>query len=225
MNMFTSAPVLPAKSASKGKKDVLTKEVKGVELLAALRAVETNVKAQIAVAEAGVKSLMTEHFVDEGMRIKRRPENYKGTDNGSEASLQLKCMSSASAVSEDAQALLAEHEIPLEKAVSQHATFMINPAYADLSVERNADMLAKVSDALAALGLPVDFFLRQEEVSKQIATADSIDAVMALKNKSDVAMLLPLVSCLAVKAVLAENANPFQIVDAALGEPEIEQAA
>lgn len=223
MDMFVNAPKAPSKSAGKAKSDILVKKVEGIHLYAALKAVKTNVEAQIAVVESEIKAQMTDHFVDEGMKIDRRPANYKGTDSGSEASLQLK--TSPSAINEEAQKLLGEKKIPLTKSVAQHATFIVNPAYADLSNERNAAMLTKVSEALMELGLPVDFFQQQDEVSKVVADEDSIHAVMALESKSDVAALLPLVSCLAIKATLAEDANPFEIVEDALGSPEAEDTA
>lgn len=223
MNMFTNAPKAPSKAPAKGKPEAVTEKVDGIHLYAALKAVAANVAAQVAVVEADIKEKMAEHFIAEGMKLDRRPVNYTGTDNGSSASLQLKCLPSTSGISEASQKLLSAKKIPVGTAVTTPATFIVNPAYADLSDKRNADMLARVSKALETLGLPVDFFMQQDEVSKVIATEKSIDAVMALKSKDDVATLLPLVTCMAIKAKLAENADPFAVVEGVLGEPEADE--
>lgn len=220
MNMFTSAPKAPGKAPAKGKKEAVTKTVPGINLLAALKAVKSNIESQIAIAEEDIKAQMAEHFIDEGMKLDHRPANYKGEDEGSTASLQLKCLPSTSGISEDSQKLLAAKKIPLDRAIATPATYIVNPVYADLSNKRNSDMLARVSEALESLNLPADFFLQQDEVSKVIATEVSIDAVMALKSKTDVAALLPLVSCMAIRPTLAEGANPFEIVEKVLGSPD-----
>jgi hypothetical protein len=220
MGMFANAKVIEAKKPAKGKKDETFVPVKGLHVFAALQAVKKNVEAQIAVFEAGIKSTMLDRFIDEGMKFCKKPENFKGEENGSTASLQFRCRSSASGLSEEEIALLEEHNIPLEENVARDETFVINPAYADLSDEKNADMLAKVEEALSSLGLPADFILKQEKVSKVVATEKSINAVCSIKDKETVAALLPLVYTPAIRASLAEDANPFEVVEAALNPVE-----
>lgn len=218
MNMFATAKSLPGKTAKGKKVEREVVETEGLHVLAALRAVEANLKGQIAIAEAGVKSIMGEHFVEVGLQSGRKPDNYEGIELGSVASLQLRARSSASALSEDECVILDEHNIPYREEISRDETFVVNPAYA-----ADMTMLGKVSEALESLGLPADFFMKQEKVSKHITTDKSMDAVFALKGedaKSTATALLPLVSTLAIRATFAENANPFAVVEAAVGSPE-----
>lgn len=228
MNMFAAAkPVAdkPKTSKAKAKTQIETKDV---ELFCALKAVETSVKAQIAVIEAGLKSTIFERAVIEGIRTGKKPESHEGVENDSTCSLQLRMRSSASGLSDEEIELLNEHNIPFTENVSVEPCFRINPAYSDMSDAKNAEMLAKVSEALEGLGLPADFIERQNKVAKTIATEDSITAVCKLthkagklKGKADeatIAALLPLVTVPAIRPTLAAGKNPFQIVDAALGE-------
>ena len=228
MNMFAAAkPVAEKPKASKTKAKTQI-ETKDVELFCALKAVETSVKAQIAVVEAGLKSTILERGVIEGIRTGKQPESHEGIENDSVCSLQLRSRSSASGLSDEEVALLAEHNIPYGENVAVEACFRINPAYSDMSDTKNAEMLAKVSEALESLGLPADFIERQNKVSKNIVTEESIAAVCKLthttgKNKgkpdeATIAALLPLVVVPAIKPALAKGKNPFEIVDAALGE-------
>jgi hypothetical protein len=218
MGMFANAKVVEAKPA-KAKKNDVTVHTPDLHLFAALKAVKDNVEAQISVVEAGIKSNMLANFVEAGMRFCKKPESYKGEENGSTGSLQFRSRSTASGLSDEECDLLEENNIPYSENVAREETFIINPAYANLSDEKNADMLAKVEEALSALGLPADFIMKQEKVSKRVVTDETINAVCSLKDEATVAALMPVVGVLGIRAKLAEGANPFEIVEEALGTP------
>ena len=220
MNMFATAKPIPAKKTAGKKATVETVQTTDLHLYAALKAVETNVKGQLAIAEASIKGQMGAHFVAEGATSGRRPVNYAGIDQGSTGSLQLRARSSASALSVDECELLTDNGIPYGEAIDRDETFIVNPEYAG-----NMEMLTKVSEALESLGLPADFFQKQEKVSKNIATDESMAAVFATKNADKISALLPLVTTMAIRATLAEGANPFMVVDAALGDPTADAKA
>lgn len=215
MNMFAKAQVIEAKP-TKGKKKVEeTVQMEGLELLASLNALKKNIEAQAAVVEANLKGKMMARFVEEGMRTGTKPEAFKASENGSTGSMQFKCRVSTSGLSDEEQELLAEYEIPTDKNIARQECFIINPAYTC-----DMEMLDKVSSALESLGLPADFFQKQEEVSKVIVTDESINAVCKLKDAGAVAALMPVVSTMAIRATLGKGVNPFEVVEAALGEPE-----
>lgn len=217
--MFANAPIAQDKKPAKAKAKTDIVDTPKVELHAALVAVKKNVEAQIAVVETELKEGANERFVEIGMRMGSKPESYKAGENSTVSTMMLRCRSSASAVSLEEQEILKDNNIPLDTNCIREETFIIKPEYADLSVEANAEMLAKVTEALKDLGLPEDFFMRQTAIEKTIATEESINAVMKLKDKNTVAALLPLVSCTAIRPSLAAGANPFDIVEAALGSP------
>lgn len=219
MVSFANAPIAADKPKAKAKASTDYVETPGLELYAALCAVKKNVEAQISVVRTGIDEVAMERFISEGMRKGANPESYKGSEGQATASIQLRCRSSASGLSEDEQTILEENNIPLDRNVQREETFIINPAYADLSDEKNAEMLQKVEKALSKLGLPEDFFQRQTAVEKVIATEESINTVFKLKDAQKVAALLPLVTCQAMRPSLNANANPFEIVEAALGSP------
>ena len=225
MGMFAKAPTATTKPASKAKAKDITVPTKDLHVFCALKAVATNVAAQIAVIESGIKSTMMAKFVEMGALRGSKPESYRGEEHGSTGSLQFKCRSSASGLTEEEQTLLNDEKIPFDENIVREDTFIINPAYADLSIEENAERLGKVEEALAVLGLPADFIQKQEKVSKHIVTDATIDAICSLKTKgkpdtAKIAALLPVVGVLSITPKLAEGANPFQIVEEALGSPE-----
>jgi hypothetical protein len=221
MSMFSNAPVAEAKKPAKAKAKTEYVPTPGLELFAALCAVEKNILAQKAVVRTDIDATAMERFIDEGMRRGVLPESYKGAEGKATGSIQLRCRSSASGLSEDEQALLEENNIPLDRNVQREETFIINPAYADLSDEQNAAMLQKVELALSKLGLPADFIQRQTAVEKVIATEESINAVFKLKDRATVEALVPLVTCQALRPTLSADANPFDIVEQGIGSPTV----
>lgn len=219
MVSFANAPVAADKPKAKAKAKTDYVETPGLELYASLCAVKKNVEAQISVVRTGIDEIAMERFIAEGIRTGSNPESYKGSEGQATASIQLRCRSSASGLSEEEQTILEENNIPLDRNVAREETFIIKPEYADLSNEENAERFAKIEKALEGLGLPADFFMRQTAVEKVIATDESINAVFKLKDADKVAALLPLVTCQAMRPSLNANANPFEIVEAALGSP------
>ncbi len=222
MNMFTTAKPIAGKVAKGRKADVVTVNTPGLHLYAALNALKANIEGRIEVVANEIKfgrtdkngtiiGGMLDYFVTNGMKAQKKPDNYKGEDQGTVASLQMKARGAGSALSEEEQILFSDNDIPLEEIVDRDETFVINPAYG-----KDMDMLARVSEALEGLGLPADFILRQEKVSKVVATPASMDAIFGLEDVDLVKALVPLVSTFAIRATFAEDANPFEVVEAGM---------
>lgn len=241
MGMFTNAAVVEEKKtpAKAKKKDVVQTE--GLHYYGALCAVKKATEANIGVVGASIKSEMMGRFIEEGIRIKRKPESYKGEENGTTASLEFRCRGTNSPLSEEERALLDENEIKYDEQVAREETFIINPDYADLSDPKNAEMLAKVEEALSSIGLPANFIMRQQKLSKHVVTDETIEQVFSLtttevvtegkkkvtKNVPDrarIAALVPMVAVLGIKPTLAADVDPFLVVDEILNpKPEAEE--
>jgi hypothetical protein len=223
--MFATAPIAAGPVSKKAKDKTETIPTKGIHLLAALQVLKKNVEGQIATVEADVKDIMLSTFTEKAFVGKKKPESYTGTDNGSSASLQCKARASSSALTDAELEILADYKIPVETLVTREETFIINPAYADLSDAENKAMLDKVEQALAGLGLPADFIQRQLGISKKIVSDETIAAVCSMAKKSDVASLLPMVTSLAIRATFAEDANAFEVVEKAMAVRNEAEAA
>lgn len=211
MGMFANAKSIGADKPKGKKKNVDAVQTEGLHLYAALKAVSKNVEAQIAVVETELKNEMMEHFIEEGMKIGRKPESYTGVEDGSEGSMQIRTRVSTSALSPEAIKLFKTHNIPTTENVAREEAFIINPAYTN-----DMDMLAKVEKALSKLNLPADFIQKQEKSYKTVVDDSSIDAICNLKDEATVAALLPMATTLAIRAKLAPNADPFKVVDDAM---------
>lgn len=214
MSIFENAKKTPAKKKV-SKSAAPEVNVEGIERLAALEALKANLEAQIAIEKNNINEKAMTYFVDTGMATKTRPANFKGLENGSEASLQLKDRSSRSYLNDEMIAVLKDHKIPYDRNVSKEETYYINPEYIT-----DSDMMKMVGENLELLNLPKDFILYQEEEFGNVATKDSVAAVFKLDDEDAVRELLPIVTTQAIKATLSDDVDPFAIVDSIMNEGE-----
>jgi hypothetical protein len=201
MALFTNAPkVEAAPKGKKKKKDVIQHLIKGLSRFAAIDAAIKSLTALAKVEEETVKAEMVNKFIALGMERNAKPDNFEGLEAKASASCQLKIRSSASPLSDEEAVLLKKAKIPFSKKITQQEAFLINPAYTN-----NMELLSKVEEALASIALPADFILQQDEISVLTVSAESIDAVFALKDEKKVRALLPLVTTVAVKPKIEGN--------------------
>jgi len=213
--LFSNAKTIKAPATEGRKPKVETVEVTGLERFAAINAAITALSALAAVEEAAIKADMTERFVELGSKTHEVPDNYKGVEGKATASMQLKIRCSASALSSEDQTILKKNNVPFSTKVKTQEAFLINPAY-----NGNMKLLEKVEKALSKVDLPEDFLLRQEEVSTQIVTRETLEEVFK-KTPAVIEALIPVVSTLAVSAkiegdfwsILDEIMNPVDEAD------------
>lgn len=204
-------------AAKKDKKDQVN--LPGLTDLASIDAVIKALTALKSTIDADIKSEAAVHFVKTGRALKKRPENFRGVDEGSSASIELRIRSTTSVLSEEEQALLAENGIGTRTVVSVVDTYVINPDYKD-----NAEILGLVESRLAGVeGIPEDFIQKQDGVSKVVVAEDALDKVFTLSDEK-ARDLLSVVGVLAVKPKLdtTDISAALKAVGELLGEGDAE---
>jgi hypothetical protein len=196
MTLFAKAKKTAPATAAKGKKDARQEiNINGLGDYAIVDAVVKGFTALQKTLAESVKDEMSDVFATQGEAIGKRPDNFKGIDNDNtqaSASCELRCRSSASALSDEEAEKLTELGIPFSEVVTQEDCFIINPAYFS-----DQAMLEKVSKALEKVkDLPEDFIMHQTKVSKKVVTEESMEAVF---KKGLAASLLSIVGTLAIK--------------------------
>lgn len=196
-NMFNKAKTTekkaPAGKKSKGREVVM----KNLNTLASIRSVMASLESLAQTTEATVKEQMANEFVKEGCAIGRKPESFKGIDEGASASCQLRKRSSRSVLTEGEIDLLGQHGVEYETLEDIPETYIINPAYAG-----DSDLLGKVSKKLEGIkGLPEDFIQHQESKSRHVASEESINKIFTL-DPEVTAELLDVVATLAIRPKL-----------------------
>lgn len=206
--MFKNAEEVKAKPTKAAKKKGAEVKVVDLEALATVKALIKSLEAIEETLDESVKDQMSDHFVKEGMAIDRRPENYKGLEGNANGSLQLRVRNNRSPLTGEEIAQLEDHEIPFTVETVVEETYIINPAYAE-----DDDLLSKVGDVLENIdGIPADFIQHQTGKTKTIATEDSLNAIFALKNETNVKNLLAVVGTLATRLKTSE-ADPQKLFD------------
>lgn len=192
-----------AQTFAKPKKPKATKDrvaVDGLDEYAALDAVEKVVKSLKEGVKIALEEQAKQFFLEEAEKTGKRPESFRGVDEKSEASVELRKRSTTSALDDASVDLLAEFNIPVETVADQVETFIINPEYAN-----DTKLLEKVSKALAKVpGLPVDFIQKQTATTKRVVTDDTLTALFK-QPRVVMERLLSLVTTFAVKPTTTES--------------------
>jgi hypothetical protein len=196
MNMFAkAAAAAPAKPKAKAKEADTSIVMEGVEQYAAICAVMKSLEAVQKTLASDLKAQGVDLMVTEGMRLKSAPESIKAREGQGSANIQLRCKGSNIALSEEDIERLNENNIPLQTVDNVVETYVINPAYKD-----DEKTLEKVSKALAKVpGLPEDFIQLQRDQKVCVDGDNTLNALMAIKDRALVEALLPLVTIQAIK--------------------------
>jgi hypothetical protein len=211
--MFATAQTLKSPKASAKKSDKAEIEITNFGLTAALKYTIQTLETVYATMDTQVKSQMTDLFVKQGCAKQAKPESFKGFENlarkdangksvtlAASGSCEFRKRSTASALSDEEVAILEANEITYGTDTKVAETFVINPEYAN-----DQEMLAKVEKALKGIkGLPQDFIMKQEGVSKRVVTDETVAQVFK-KPVAVAEKLLPLISTLAIKPTVATD--------------------
>ena len=179
----------------RSKSDKIEITIPGLEKLASIDALMKSLNALKETADADVKNHQKEYFINEGMKIGKRPDNFKGKEGIATASCELRSRSSNSPLSDNELELLKKHDIPIERVDIIEETFIVNPKYLD-----DSDLLERVGTAIGRVkGLPEDFILKQGGDFKYVVSDDALDKLFAIKDINVVSLLVPVIGVLATK--------------------------
>jgi hypothetical protein len=203
VNPFETAKVIqPKAAAKKGDKGIV--EITGLELVAALDAAEKAIKSLKTEARAGVDDQIRDHFISEGIRTGRQPDNFRGQEGKASASCELRKRSTASALTEVEVALLTENGITTEVIEDKTETYIINPSYL-----ADSELMGKVAKLLAG-NVPLDFIQKQTSQKKTVVTDVSVIEAFRSKNLAD---LIKVVGTIALKPKIeTELATTFKLI-------------
>jgi len=152
-NVFAKAKqaaTTPTAKATK-KKERPQVAISGLNGLAAIHVIEKSFETLKTTFEADVKDKALAHFIEEGIALKRAPENFRGLDTHSSASLELKKRSTKSVISTEDKKLLDKHGISYDTGETVVSTYLINPKY-----KNDEKLLERVSKLLEVAGIPED---------------------------------------------------------------------
>ena len=169
-NMFEKAKGDTAPAPKKKGKVKPQLQVDELHTLAALLAAQKTIKTMVDTLQADVNSEALSSFL-----VRQKKDSIEGVDGDTTASLQLRKRTSKSALSEQELAILEEKGIDVEK--SADSKFYINSSYAD-----DADLLARVSDALEGI-VPEDFFGHTGD--KYIVGDNAVTQALELDDEAD----------------------------------------
>jgi hypothetical protein len=183
MGLLTNAKALApaAKSTAKGTKH--TVEMSGLEAYAQIDALIKALEGQKKTMGAEINAEALEEFMRLGANGVR-PDSFTGFEGNATASVELRKRSTASVLTEDEVKELTKLGIPVETVTLQNELFGINPAYVE-----DMKLLTKVETALAGI-VPEDFFFKQEKISKQVVSDESLVTAFAKKAGSAVIRML-----------------------------------
>lgn len=196
-NVFEDAK--PKESKPKRvKKDTKPQVELGMDLdvLAAADALVKTLKTTQETYGTKVKQGVTEHFVKEGMLLKRRPENVRGLGLKSSASLEMRKRDERRVLTEDEVALLTRVNVRMKEVVVQEEAFIINP-----QLMNNPKHKDKIAQALGLLDFDGESVLvKQERITAMVVTEESLDDAFAnAQTPEEERELISVVSTLAAK--------------------------
>lgn len=213
MSLFEAAKTTKAAPKTTSKKP--TKEeiaLEGIDNLATLDVAIEALQAKRSEIEAELKGAAIEIFARKGEELGRKPDSFRGIDNKSSASVELRKRSSTSVLSVEEQDMLRSAKVPFVHDVIIPECYVINPDYAN-----DKKLMDKVSAALEKVpGLPSNFIQFQEEKSREIVSDETVNTVFARKAADD---LLSVVTVTALKPTAGNTdvTNAFAVAKKLLG--------
>lgn len=198
-NLFAAAKKVPAKTTVKKGKD---KDEYRIDGLAQLASIDSLIKSLLAVKEsfeAEVKNEALEIFKAQVARTHKKPESFRGVDEGASASMEFRKRSAASGLNEEELRILSAFNVPVGQNVQVEECFRINPKYTN-----DMDLLEKVSKAIVKVkGVPEDLIEMQPKVYKNVVTEDTL--TVACRDAHVFENVAEVVGTLAVKPKLDET--------------------
>ena len=167
--------------------------VSGLEKYAAICTAYKALEDEKKNAKISLDNFLFSYFAREGVKNHSKPSNFKGTENKTIASMQLRKRSSRTPLNVEEQETLSRNNIPFESSNNGSDTYIFNPEHINW-VKKNS---SRISAALTQLGAPIDIIQQQISSPNFIVTDETIETVFK-KNINIIDMLLPIVSTTAI---------------------------
>lgn len=209
MNVFDQAreTAKQEEQKPKGGKGRATLLIAGLKRLAAINTLLKALKGLKESSDAEVRGVAAEHFIEEGMKLGRQPDNFDAFEDNASANVQLRKRGTNSVINEETNAVLQKYGIVTEVIVERAQLYTVNPKYMDDQAK-----LKKVSDFLVKNGMD-DFILMQTEVSRRVTTEQTItDTFQKVHDKDELRQVLPLVSELAIKVAEQDTREALMMI-------------
>lgn len=211
--LFAKAKSLDKPVTAKAKPEKKELAIAKLQQVAEIKALMQTLAGTLETIETEVKTAGFEAFL--AMDCVGRPESFRGVDGLASASVEMRKRGTNSALNEDECKLLREHGIePFEQTVTRQL-FAINPAYAE-----NADLMTRVEKALSKVaGLPEDFIVQQDGVSKFVVTDEMLDLAFKKRDRN----VLQVTTTMALKPKLSDEYPMASLFDnvKAIVQPEV----
>jgi len=205
MSVFKKAAAIEPKKPVKKTSNKEEVTMPGLRHFAELDALIKALAAIQSTLDTSLKGVALDHFV--ATANGRKPESFRGLDDGASASFELRKRSSRSILSEAELEQLERLGIKPEKSTTVPKMFGINPKYS-----ADETLLDKVSSAIEKI-VPEDFIVVQEEKSNFIVGESTMEDAF---RKGATAETVLLVGTLAIKPKLDET-DLGKIIDSVRG--------
>jgi hypothetical protein len=196
MAMIKNAKSLEEKPASK---KASKKEEFVVEQLSELAKLDALIKSLVAmkqVAEQNVKTAAFNKLIENARVTHKKADSIRGIEGKASASLEMRKRSTASKLSEEEVSYLTSNGYPVEKVVITPKLFAINPKFAaDEALMERVEVA--MENALKDIVDTENFFIIQNEVSKNVVSDDTIESVFKASTIDPEAVAMT--TCMAVK--------------------------
>jgi len=205
--MFNTAPVIPAPARKSRKCEPRYVEMQGLKKLAEIRRAIAQLEAIHDAIEADLKSAAEIEFINAGRKAKARPANFRIQEENATGSCDLAARAKTRPLAASEIEALAQAGIPTVTVTDRPETYVINPAYKD-----DTQLLEKVNRKLRRVpGVPKDFFLKQESVSRIIPDSSALDRLFQLDGKT-IRKLLPILATISIRNVEIDEDPAINVV-------------
>lgn len=198
------ASLAPAKSAAKAGATRKEIPIDGLEAYANIDAAIKALEGLKATFEPQVKGKAFAEFMTLAAANNTKPDSFTGVEGIATASMELRKRGTNSALKTEEHALMLKHGFAPTEEIITPELLAINPKYA-----ADTKLLEKVEKALGKVtGLPEDFIVKQEQVSKMVVSEANVTEVFAARPKlakDDFEAIVKIVTTQAVKPKLAET--------------------
>jgi len=200
-NIFANAKVInepkkEEKPKSNGKREVDLGEA--LDVSAAIDALTNTLASVKETIDVEIKEKMVEEFVDEAIKIKRKPESFKGVSEQASASCEIRKRSSRSVLRDEEVEVLKKNGISIEtkvikEEVPQH--YVINP-----KALKDPKLVTEISNRLEGLttadgeGIIMLQEGREAEVAQIVSSNVLNEVSKKIKNKNTLKKIFEIVS-------------------------------